>query len=46
MHGAVMWFTSDARAWAVALGIPTLFPGAAITRMLSLTDIIHQRDRR
>jgi hypothetical protein len=38
---AVVWFTSDARAWAVALGIPALFAGAAIARMFSVTDIIH-----
>jgi hypothetical protein len=47
---AVMWFTSDARAWGVVLGIPALFAGAAIARMFSVTDIIHspthQRDRR
>ncbi|MGB6164995.1 MAG: hypothetical protein WCF33_15580 [Pseudonocardiaceae bacterium] len=47
---AVVFFTSDARAWAVALGVPALFAGAAIARMFSVTDIIHppthQRDRR
>ncbi|MGH3751822.1 MAG: hypothetical protein ACRDRP_03840 [Pseudonocardiaceae bacterium] len=47
---AVLLFTSDARAWAVALGIPALFAGAAIARMLSVTEIIHppthKRDRR
>ena len=47
---AVVWFTSDARAWAVALGIPALFAGAAIARMFSITEIIHapsrKRDRR
>jgi hypothetical protein len=47
---AVMWFTSDARAWGVALGIPALFAGAAIARMFSVTEIIHppthKRDRR
>jgi hypothetical protein len=47
---AVVWFTSDARAWGVALGIPGLFAGAAIARMFSVTEIIHppthQRDRR
>jgi hypothetical protein len=46
---AVVFFTSDARAWAMALGVPALFAGAAITRMFSITDIIHppthQRDR-
>lgn len=52
---AVQWtvvlFTSDARAWGVALGIPGLFAGAAIARMFSVTEIIHspthhKRDRR
>jgi hypothetical protein len=46
---AVVFFTSDARAWAMALGVPALFAGAAIARMFSITDIIHppthQRDR-
>lgn len=43
-----MLFTSDARAWAMALGVPALFAGAAIAGMFSVTDIIHppthQRD--
>lgn len=47
---AVVFFTSDARAWAMALGVPALFAGAAIARMFSVTDIIHplthQRDHR
>ena len=51
---AVQWVvvltTSDARAWAVALGVPALFAGAAIARMFSVTDVIHrpthQRGRR
>jgi hypothetical protein len=47
---AVVFFTSDARAWAVALGVPALFAGAAIARMFSVTEIIHppthKRDRR
>ena len=47
---AVVLFTTDPRAWAVALGVPALFTGAAIARMFSVTDIIHppthQRDRR
>jgi hypothetical protein len=47
---AVVLFTSDARAWGVALGIPALFAGAAIARMFSVTEIIHptthKRDRR
>lgn len=51
---AVQWtvvvFTSDPLAWAVALGVPALFAGAAIARMFSVTEIIHppasKRDRR
>jgi hypothetical protein len=38
---AVVWFTSDPRAWAVALGVPALFAGSAIARMFSVTEIIH-----
>jgi len=37
----VVSLTSDARAWAVALGIPGLFAGAAIARMFSVTEIIY-----
>lgn len=46
----VVTFTSDPRAWGVALGVPALFAGAAIARMFSVTEIIHtptrRRDRR
>jgi hypothetical protein len=38
---AVVFFTSDPRAWAVALGVPALFAGASIARMFSVTEIIH-----
>jgi hypothetical protein len=42
---AVQWgvvsFTSDPRAWGVALGVPALFAGAAIARLFSVTEIIH-----
>ena len=38
---AVVRFTSDPRAWAVVLGVPALFAGAAIARMFSVTEIIH-----
>jgi hypothetical protein len=38
---AVVVTTFDPRAWAVALGVPALFAGAAIARMFSVTDIIH-----
>ncbi len=47
---AVVFYTSDARAWGVVLGIPALFAGAAIARMFSVTEILHapthKRDRR
>jgi hypothetical protein len=51
---AVQWlvvsFTSDPRAWGVALGVPGLFAGAAIARLFSVTEIIHtptlKRERR
>ncbi|HWR47947.1 MAG TPA: hypothetical protein VN327_10120 [Pseudonocardiaceae bacterium] len=38
---AVVFFTSDPRAWGVVLGVPALFAGAAIARMFSVTEIIH-----
>jgi hypothetical protein len=38
---AVVAFTSDPRAWGVALGVPALFAGAAIARLFSVTEIIH-----
>jgi hypothetical protein len=38
---AVVSFTSDPRAWGVALGVPALFAGAAIARLFSVTEIIH-----
>ncbi len=38
---AVVLFTSDPRAWGVALGVPALFAGAAIARMFSVTEILH-----
>ncbi|MDQ3763357.1 MAG: hypothetical protein M3460_17535 [Actinomycetota bacterium] len=41
MQWAVVLFTSDPRAWAVALGVPALFAGAAIARLFSVTEIIH-----
>jgi hypothetical protein len=36
----VVVFTSDPRAWGVALGVPALFAGAAIARLFSVTEII------
>lgn len=41
---AVVSFTTDPRAWAVALGVPALFAGAAIARMFSVTEILHAPD--
>jgi hypothetical protein len=43
---AVVLFTSDPRAWGVALGVPALFAGAAIARLLSVTEIIHHPTHR
>jgi hypothetical protein len=43
---AVVSFTSDPRAWGVALGVPGLFAGAAIARLFSVTEIIHNPTRR
>ena len=38
---AVVVFTSDPRAWGVALGVPALFAGSVIARMFSVTEIMH-----
>src|ERR687894_2910203 len=38
---AVVTFTSDPRAWGVALGLPAMFAGSAIARMFSVTEIVH-----
>jgi hypothetical protein len=43
---AVVFFTSDPRAWAVALGVPALFAGAAIARLFSVTEVIHTPTQR
>jgi len=37
----VVAFTSDPRAWGVALGVPALFAGSAIARMFSVTELVH-----
>ncbi len=37
----VVAFTADPRAWGVALGVPALFAGSVIARMLSVTEIVH-----
>ncbi len=38
---AVVSFTTDPRAWGVALGVPALFAGSAIARMFSVTELVH-----
>lgn len=38
---AVVTFTTDWRAWGVALGVPALFAGSVIARMFSVTEIVH-----
>jgi hypothetical protein len=38
---AVVTFTTDPRAWGVALGVPALFAGSVIARMFSVTEIVH-----
>jgi hypothetical protein len=38
---AVVAFTSDPRAWCVALGVPALFAGSVIARLFSITEIVH-----
>jgi hypothetical protein len=43
---AVVFFTSDPRAWGVALGVPALFAGAAIARLFPVTEIIHTPPQR
>jgi hypothetical protein len=41
MQWAVVTFTSDPRAWGMALGIPALFAGSAIARMFSVIELVH-----
>lgn len=38
---AVVLFTTDPRAWGVALGVPAIFAGAAIARLFSVTELLH-----
>ena len=38
---AVVAFTTDFRAWAVAFGVPALFAGSVIARLFSVTEIVH-----
>lgn len=38
---AVVAFTTDPRAWGVALGVPALFAGSVIARLFSVTEIAH-----
>jgi uncharacterized oligopeptide transporter (OPT) family protein len=37
---AVVVFTTDPRAWGVALGVPALFAGSVIARLFTVTDIV------
>jgi uncharacterized oligopeptide transporter (OPT) family protein len=41
MQWAVVTFTTDPRAWGVALGVPALFAGAAIAHLFSVTELVH-----
>ena len=41
MQWAVVTFTTDPRAWGVALGVPALFVGSAIARLFSVTELLH-----
>ena len=43
---AVMAFTTDPRAWGVALGIPALFAGSAVARMFSVTELARTQSSR
>jgi len=38
---AVVLFTTDPRAWGVVLGVPAIFAGAAIARLFSVTELLH-----
>jgi hypothetical protein len=38
---SVVSFTTDPRAWVVALGVPALFAGSAIARMFTVTELLH-----
>jgi hypothetical protein len=38
---AVVAYTTDPRAWGVALGVPALFAGSVIARLFSVTEIVH-----
>jgi uncharacterized oligopeptide transporter (OPT) family protein len=41
MQWAVVTFTTDPRAWGVALGVPALFAGSVIARLFSVTELVH-----
>lgn len=42
---AVVSFTTDWRAWGVALGVPALFAGSAIARLFSVTELVRSSSR-
>jgi hypothetical protein len=43
---AVLRFTTDVTAWAVTLGVPALFAGAAVARLFTVTTVHHGGSRR
>jgi hypothetical protein len=43
---SVVSFTTDLRAWGVALGVPALFAGAAVARMFSVTEVLCTTDHK
>jgi hypothetical protein len=44
MQWAVIRFTTDVRAWGVALGVPALFAGSAVARMFTVTELLRSPD--
>ena len=43
---AVVSFTTDPRAWSIALGVPALFAGATIARLFSVTELVYMPERK
>jgi hypothetical protein len=43
---AVVSFTTDPRAWSIALGVPALFAGATIARLFSVTELVYMSERK
>ncbi|WP_226361566.1 hypothetical protein [Pseudonocardia sp. ICBG1142] len=42
---AVLAHSTDPRVWAVVLGVPALFAGATVARLLAITDVMHTTNR-